>query len=129
MQQFEITTDNKEVLNSADFDFIMISTKSRSFDIGRHEFTSPNDKTKKIVEKSGRINSISISDWIEITGEEDFPKHYDTILLSCLNEDKEQFFNLGHYDHEKKKYILDFGTEEINQNIEITHYKELDVPL
>ena len=51
MQKFEITTDNQEVIKSDDFDFIMISTKSRSFDIGRHEFVSPNDSTKKIVEK------------------------------------------------------------------------------
>ena len=80
------------------------------------------DLENEIVSLKNQLN------WVKITGEEDFPKYYDTILLSCLNEDKEQFFNLGYYDHKKEKYILDFGTEEVNQEIEITHYRELSAP-
>jgi len=74
------------------------------------------------------MNDIKLN-WIEITGEENFPKSYYVILLNCLNEDKEQFFNLGYYNQKKGKYILDFGTEEQNKNIEITHYLKLEGPV
>lgn len=66
--------------------------------------------------------------WVKITGEESCPKYYDTILLSCLDEDNEHFYSLGYYCHEKEKYILDFGTEETNQHIVITHYLEFCKP-
>ena len=83
---------------------------------------------KSLSEKNSSLFEEIINQWVKITGEEDFPKYYDTILLNCLNSDNEGFFSLGHYDHSIEKYILDFGTAEQNKGIKITHYSELINP-
>lgn len=70
-------------------------------------------------------------EWIKITGDEDFPKYDDQILLCIINKNDEnhKFCTTGYYSHVMEKYIVDDEQFYLSENhFLITHYQNIEMP-